>query len=177
MSRKHPTEDECTAYHEAGHAVANYLNRVSFASVSIVPDHETVGRVASSKLPAWMRSVRDIGDDRVIQRARKIVERRVLCLYAASVAEERFKGKANHTKAKNDYDMAADLANQVCGSDAEREKYLDWLLQRTRDLFALPWNWHAVTVLAQTLLVKKEIKGRAARKIIRNALEEGYQVK
>lgn len=172
MSRKRPTDIECTARHEAGHAVANYLMRRAFASVSVVSDDETVGRVASSKLPDWLRTDLETGGETAMQRARKVVEPKIICLYAGSVAEQVFKRKADHTKARKDYLIADELAKTVCASDAERVKYLKWLLQRTRDMLSLPWNWHAITVLAQELLDKKELNGRVARRIIRNAIEE-----
>jgi ATP-dependent Zn protease len=42
-----------TAFHEAGHAVEAFMLRVSFQSVTIRPDAESLGCVAFGKLPQW----------------------------------------------------------------------------------------------------------------------------
>ncbi len=47
--------DQAVAFHEAGHAVMAYLQRIPIRSITIVPDPgaDTLGRVLMGRWPDW----------------------------------------------------------------------------------------------------------------------------
>ena len=48
METRKLTKRERTAYHEAGHAVANYHLRLSIKKISIIQEDDSLGRVKGS---------------------------------------------------------------------------------------------------------------------------------
>lgn len=56
--------------------------------------------------------------------------------------------------------------SSISGSDDEALAYLDWLMERTKNLIRLPGFIEAVRALADKLLDEREINGRIAKDII-----------
>lgn len=159
-----------TAYHEAGHAVAAYLQRRRVLYVTIVPEPEnnTLGHCALRRPPGW--SMPDASND---CKTRARAESQIIISLAGHAAVEALKGRPARQKQAGswaDWDAAISLAANMTGSPEETEAYLNWLWARTADLIRLPWNWAAVHVLAYELLKQHRIGERRARAIISEAI-------
>jgi hypothetical protein len=159
------TEKECTAYHEAGHAVAAFELRRGVRQVTIEPDPErgTLGHVLQRSLLALCRDQSDPGAPRQRARVERAhVEREILCCFAGGIAEGHFRGRRNHVGARTDRKCALELASRLCGDLNETRAYLRWLLLRTRNLVLS--QWPGVKRVAAELLVHRTLTGPKARK-------------
>jgi len=145
---------EQTAYHEAGHAVAQALlpHVAKLRKVSIVPD-EKAGNLGSAHSHGEPSFRPDVEAD-----LRKVVDE-IVVLLAGSVAEKRFAGRANHIGARSDYNAAIDLASYVTGSDSEEiNELLRWLRKRAEGFVAR--HWKSICTVAGALLDKHTLSGR-----------------
>jgi ATP-dependent Zn protease len=93
-------ELECTAYHEAGHAIARIVLRRRFIYVTIKPEKDRVGHLRHGRL----RRPSDPACVNVDE---------VICALAGSVAEKLVKGRYNHRQADQDYLNALDWARRA----------------------------------------------------------------
>ena len=171
MKRKPPRRPpriERTAYHEAGHAVAAYVRRLRFTSISIIPYRGTLGRCEFSETPV----VIDLQSPR-IGHARRRVETLIIVSLAGVIAECLLTGRNNWRGAHADLHDAAHYASHVTGSEDELGAYVRWLWEHTRMLLAAPPCWLAVRELAAALLEDQRIGERRARAIISGAIERG----
>lgn len=163
-----PSRIERTAYHEAGHAVAAYVRRLRFTSISIIPYRGTLGRCEFSETPVII----DLKSPR-IGHARRRVETLIIVSLAGVIAECLLTGRNNWRGAHADLHDAADYAAYVTGSEDELGAYVRWLWEHTRMLLAAPPCWLAVQGLAAALLEDRHIGERRARAIISEAIERG----
>jgi ATP-dependent Zn protease len=152
------TELECTAYHEAGHAVAALVQGREVSEVTIVPDAkgDTLGHLRQDSLPALVLDQCDPGAPE--QRAG--VEREILFCFAGPIAEEIFCGRKNHDGASGDMTCALRLASFLCGNVDETAAYFDRLLLQARDLVLS--HWPAVKRVADELLDRRTLTGPQA---------------
>ncbi len=169
--KRRPSQLECTAYHEAGHAVAAIHLGQTVKRVSIVPreEDETLGRMTGRKPPGWFEP--DVYRD---SRHRDWIEGEVLVLLVGGLAEARLKGQRNRVGAGGDYQAVLRLTGYLCGSKEEEKKYLDWLHCRARGLLDAPGFWRAVKDVAAELLREQEISGRRARAIYRAGIQREF---
>jgi hypothetical protein len=172
---KHSFALQCTAYHEAGHAVAALALDRAVKRVSIVPDgeREILGHCLNTRLPSWFQPDvyrYDIMDNRT----RLALEREILVLLSGPVAEARFKGRHNWRGARGDISAAYQLAGYLCSSTRETNKYIDWLIERVRNLLDSyhGTRWRAVRYIARELLSKKTINGKTTRELCRKAADD-----
>jgi hypothetical protein len=154
---RRPSQLKRTAYHEAGHAVVSFALRRAVRRVSIVPGEEFLGRCTLAQA----------GDpDGLPERQERArAEREILVLLAGGLAEAKLAGRHNHAGASQDIDAAFSWATRVSGSMEEAEAYLAWLRVRARHLLDVPEHWSAVEALAAELLQRREVSGRAARRV------------
>ena len=162
-SRPNPKLDQRIAYHEAGHAVASYVENIPFLEVSIEPDGEAAGRCVHPPPPKWFRPA-----DRVDYRTRRRIESEVLVLLAGPAAEAMFAGRECRGRAFGDRREAERLAGLAMYSDEELSAYLRWLRLRAR--YVVGARWHTVECLAHLLLKKRTIRRTEARKVLADAL-------
>ena len=163
-----PSRIERTAYHEAGHAVAAYLRRLRFTSISIIPYRGTLGRCEFSEAPI----VVDL-NAHSIEHARRRIETLIIVSLAGGVAECLVTGRHNWRGAHADLHDAARYASFVTGSEDELGAYVRWLWEHTKMLLASPPCWLAVQQLAVVLVEDGRVGERRARKIIAEALKRG----
>ena len=158
QNRRKMTALEYTAYHEAGHAAAGRLLDRPPKRVTIVPDEEagSLGGCESFAMPSFKP---DMGVD---LRTRFRIECECTILLAGPVAEARVRGRRNQAGAAGDYRTAVRLAEFVCKSEREIEKYLDWLTVKAEELLAVPWHWAGVVRVAECLVAQRTLSGRAA---------------
>ncbi len=156
-----PTERECTAYHEAGHAVVTYLVGRELDHISIDHEDESSGRCQELH--------------RYVTESREAVEDEVMILLAGRIAEERFKGEpvADRLTASDDHD-AADMASFVYSDPEELDAYLKLLAIRTKNLVGEPGTWSAIMLVATELQATGHIDGvRIAELIAQSATQKG----
>jgi ATP-dependent Zn protease len=160
------SELECTAYHEAGHAVAHLLLGGAVRQVSIVPDagRARLGHCRRYHLPSFRPDI-DNGP-----KALPRVEREVVAYFAGGIAEAHFRGRHCRSGARRDMEAAFDLACRVCASDEEAEKFLAWLYVRAKGLITAERHWPAVEAVARELLARRTLSGAAARAAFASAL-------
>jgi hypothetical protein len=82
-------DEQATAFHEAGHAVAAYLELGSVGDVEVVPDLNSAGRTFGDSLDALERAAARRDGHRVDVAVRQRIEALVLVLLAGARAEDR----------------------------------------------------------------------------------------
>jgi ATP-dependent Zn protease len=143
MTKREKEELKETAYHEAGHAVANFAMGKRFKKVSIIPipEQDSLGGVSGC---GWESKLNPELNDTEQLRIRRMVEREIITSFAGVVAEAKLTGRYNHIGASQDYHDAVFYASYVTGSTEETEAYLTWLLEKTKISFGvvgMPLNY------------------------------------
>ena len=149
-----PSQDEATAYHEAGHAVVALALGRPVHSVSILPDREHLGMCEFGK-----------GTSRPTQ---DWIEREILISLAGLAAEARHTGDYAWDAAHRDLLYVRRLTVQRAG-ERQAERLERRLLAKTEHLLAVEQNWRAVELIVAELLRRGEISGRAARHFFNQA--------
>jgi hypothetical protein len=154
---------EHTAYHEAGHAVAAWVQHRRFTRVTIVPKAEVLGSCSLARLPTFHP---DLDIDR---RTEQWTEREILLSLAGIAAEAHLIGRRPRGWFdQNDVRQAFRLALYQAGGDVKgAAAYLDWCWYPARGLVAHPLNWAAIEALAAALLAHRTLGERRARQVIR----------
>lgn len=164
MNKRQRAKLERTAYHEAGHAVAAFCQNKKLHKVSIKADQD-------KGLLGYSRNTLGIGEaitysdeDRYLLR----VTQEITIMFAGVLAErEHTQGRHNWEGAASDMHAANDLALRIV-SDEECYPYMRWVRVRTRRLIMR--RWPAIEALAQELLVREQMTGVEATKLIRQTL-------
>ena len=155
-----------TAYHEAGHAVANVVLCRPFRYVTIIPSEDgLLGHVHTGKV---LKSLRERFQDRGYGwdtgRERLWVEREIMTYYAGEAAEIVL-GNENETLSGGDLGHIAGWVLGGIPGQRERDAFVAWLWERTLNLVKNPLNWVTIEELAEDLLDKKRLSARAVRKL------------
>ena len=163
---KEPDEQErleITAHHEAANAVACYLLHRRFKYVTINPEGEKLGEIIYPK---------KISKPVPSQRELRVIKREYMVFLAGPIAEGILSGKC-------DFEDILPLLGLPSSHTEDKRKFnqLFWKLHfvETKLLIYAPWNWQAVIALADELLTQKKIRYQAARKIIRQAIEDYHE--
>ena len=160
-------DETFVAYHEAGHAVAAFDQRLRYKYVSIIPDDKgSLGQVQLASFPEDFQP-----DIDVTLRDRLRIEKIVIINFAGSMAEAKYRGEEPEYGAEcaDDWKSAMDLASYACGSPEEEEAYVNWLFVRAKNMFNVPHIWQMVEGLAKELLVRKKIGYQTSREIMKEA--------
>lgn len=159
------SDEEKTAYHEAGHVVVAYLKRRKFTSVSINAHGDSYGRVLFSELSSFEHI--NSCDPKTL----KLIETNISILYAGPLAVWFLTGKYDFEGAGSDFALADMLVHYAAETIDEAEAYLSLVKARTTNLLWWPNNWYAVEKLAQELRSKRNIGYRRAREIVGTAVK------
>ena len=151
-----------TAHHEAGHVVVARSQGRAARGVTIVPDEDTLGSCSFYRLRetgsfAWHASARN----------RIRLEQLIISALGGCAAEARFVGRHNWIGAHNDWRFAADLSTYQAGGDEEADAYLNWLWERTRNIFRLDHWWGITTALADALVERRTLSAPEVRSLLR----------
>src|ERR1035438_7946247 len=131
-----------TAFHEAGHAVMAYLQRVPFRQVSIIRDADTLGRVLMGDWPDWAKP--DSCEYRE-QAAYDYFLRRARVSLAGQTAEAHHLVKSPRSGMHSDNCQVVYGALHLClGVEDTANALLEWLYLDTRDRLTSPLAWPAV---------------------------------
>ena len=141
MNTPERSQEICTAYHEAGHAVIALVFERPVQKVSIghCELRKGVSRASQDRLEAD-----------------------ILILLAGVVAEAIHSGTYNWTGAAMDLQSVRRLAVMRSGQ-GQADKLTRRLLAKTEHLLQQTRNWNAVEQIAAELIAKKSLSGRAAR--------------
>ena len=163
---KEPDDQErltITAHHEAAHAVACYLLHKRFKRVTINPEGKKLGEIIyPKKIKKPIPSERDLA----------IIKREYMIFLAGPIAEGILSGKCEFE------DILPLLGLPSSPSEGNRKfNRVFWKMQfvETKLLIYAPRNWQAVVALADELLTHATIQYQAARRIIRQAMEDYHE--
>jgi len=144
-----------TAYHEAGHAVMAHLLGRLVEKVTIVhgQTHSGVGRLGTCKLQNGR-----------CKASRDPIEDQVLILLSGMVAECRVTGRYCQVGASQDLQMVQALlsANRAT-NERQLQKIAKRMLYKTEHLLSTAKAAKAIELIANELLAKQIISGRAVR--------------
>lgn len=156
-------ELECTAYHEAGHAVAAWRLGRRFGRVTIKPDLLTLGQCRILKDPRF--TLQDHREPAFW----KLVEDRIVISLAGPIAEAKFRGRPNRAAAEGDMQIVEKLLWNRTMDASQHKRCLAWLKVVAGELLDDCWNWAMVEVLAKNLLVRQTLSGREVVALLRGA--------
>lgn len=166
MARRSMQAKTSVAYHEAGHAVMAYEQRLRIREVSILPEATSAGHV--DRIAAIIGERPDIG--RVTDRVRMKVERDVLVALAGATAQRiRNPRSVRAWHGESDRAVAEGLLAHISPDFEELVAYLNLLDIRARVQLEHFLTWPAVEALAAALLERKVLTGTEARRVIRDA--------
>ena len=142
------THDPATCYHEAGHAVMALLLGRSIHKVSAVPNSLRLGQVEFKKGMA--------------KQSHDWIEAEMLIALAGPVAEARFTGVFDEQGARRDLRMVRKYAEDRVG-ERQVERYERRMIAKAEYYFSDDGTWAAVVAIANELMAKGVVSGRAAR--------------
>jgi hypothetical protein len=146
-----------TAYHEAGHAIAQYVLHLPFRSVSIVPDNTTLGRL----------KITSAESQNLLQIGAKDVDCVIIAALAGRAAEERYEGSTfDWNDDDGDLQYAAKVACRV-QFHIERDDLPVYLLgcwERARNLIRR--HWRNTQKIAKLLLVQDELSSDDVHNVV-----------
>lgn len=149
-----------TAYHEAGHAVMALSLERAVQKVTIKPGRSEFGQ---SRL-----GVCQIGKAKP-KASRNLLEDDVLILFAGMVAESQFTGHYCQRGAAEDLRLIERLLENRVSTQKQFDRLHRRLLDKTEHELADDANSKAVELIANELIEKETISGRAARHFYRQA--------
>lgn len=149
-----------TAFHEAGHAVIACVLSRPVEKVTISPAQLQTGgtRLGACKIQKGR-----------LKASQDALEDEVLILFAGMVAESHFTGRYCTVGASQDLNAVRRLLATRATSERQLEKLERRLLDKTEHLLADKVHATAVQMIAQQLLLKETISGRAVRHLIEQA--------
>ena len=153
-SRMNPPCSEATAYHEASHAVVALILGRPVDEVNVLASRESLGVCKFGK--ARIRPSEDW------------LEREMLIALAGIAAEARHTGNYAWDAAGRDQQYVRGLAIERAG-ERRAARLQRRLLAKVEHLLAHEPHWRAVVLIAQELLRRSVVSGRA----VRHFLEQG----
>jgi ATP-dependent Zn protease len=155
-------ELQATAYHEAGHAVVAFFNRVRFKHATIIKGDDSLGHVLLAKSPKWFQP-----EYENTARVQFFAEQRIVIDYAGQLAEGKFRGRRPRWGMGQDNEHAVDMAFYFCGSQKTVEAYLHYCWCRSSD--AVNARWAQIQAVAAALLERKTLTLDEVREIVLTA--------
>jgi hypothetical protein len=146
------SEEEATAYHEAGHAAMGCILGRPPLCVSIVPDAH--GNVGQTIFPNDWPNFEPYSSASL--KKREYIEIRVLTEVAATFANDlKFPGRSHDSGDNQDEASARDMIQHV--NVLDREEYLQCMRRKARGLIAQHWPWIEAVALAH--IEKRKLRG------------------
>lgn len=152
-----------TAYHEAGHAVMASLVGRPIQKVSIAPGKLQTG--------GGRLGVCQIQKGR-IKASKDWLEDEVMILFSGMVAEAHFTGQYCQDGAGQDLRGITRLLRTRPGTERQLEKVQRRMLDKTEHLLRDEPNAQAIRWIAEELLAKTTISGRAVKHILHQAASQ-----
>ena len=149
-----------TAYHEAGHAVMASLVGRPIQKVSIAPGKLQTGggRLGVCQMQKGR-----------IKSSKDWLEDEVMILFSGMVAESHFTGKYCPAGAGQDLRNIVRLLRTRCTNDRQLEKAQRRMLDKTEHLLSDDATSQAIRMIAEELLSKTTISGRAVKHFLQQS--------
>lgn len=148
--RRSEAQRKATAYHEAGHVVAQHFNRFPVKRASIVGDANTHGHVVSRAVN-W-----ETADEMRCQR-------KALCALAGEAAQRK---ACPGTRLGASSDRANANHYLIAASGSEREVRVRRQLVRIKLEGFIKKRWHAIEAVANALLERNELDAKEIKDTI-----------
>lgn len=160
------TSQESTAYHEAGHAVADWRYGFKIKTITIVPTADAVGSVTS-------KTRLKLGDmDYAYPSSARIARNHemIVALLAGGAAQRRFnpKGIRSH-HSSSDLEKVKNLVSRL-HSEGEEYYVRRYLEERSWNLVNHPQNWRLIQDLAKALLEHRTMSGTEVEALLRASM-------
>lgn len=153
-----------TAYHEAGHGLLAFLNKVRIVKISIVPNElaGSLGYLISSNKLIDAGAMTTTNKDRL--------EHFIMITLAGCAAEKIFDSSCDISGSAVDFQIADQLLKDLTHGPKEKELLKELLVARTTRLLKQKENWAMVDALAIHLLNNEPtVKGRKVLEIFKQA--------
>lgn len=167
MKRRNRAQLRATAFHEAGHAVAAFRERIPLVRVTIAAGDGYDGETIPAR--GRGRSMREHEDVTPYQTLRLLAL--VRFSLAGGIAQRRAAPRSMRSHhAEEDRRRAINGVSLALGVDGTvLEAYVHAVRVQTEAMLNGPW-WNAVEALAAALLEENTLRGEEAESIIRRAL-------
>ena len=147
---------KATAYHEAGHAVADWRHGFKLKRATIVPKGDSAGSVSSTLRLHFRRLEYSNPSGATIGRYHE----RIVSLLAGRTAQRHFKPQSVRSwHASSDLHAATDLLCRLHGYGKEATRAFEYLEVRARNLVTQRHNWRMIQDLARTLMQRQTMTG------------------
>jgi hypothetical protein len=165
VGKRRYSQLECSAYHEAGHAVVAHVLGRRFGGVTAVAEASALGRCRYAEERNFDPDLPGMYSGPQVQR---VLENQIVGYLAGPIAQGILTGEKSwrETSGRGDVARAVDLAMYVTGDIGEAEAYLARLWLEAENLLKLPENWGAVRALAAELVEARHVGEDQAREII-----------
>lgn len=157
-----------TAYHEAGHALADFRLGFRIRSISIIPNDESFGLLRRFPKPTFF----DKFDQAELDR-KDIAEAHdwIISLFAGQEAQRRFRPNSLRPHhGEHDVECIDTILERLFHPD-EHATLMKYLRVRTRLLIERPMNWRMISDLAEALVQQPSMKGRDVVAVFRQSLK------
>lgn len=152
----HSSQEIATAYHEAGHAVMALALGRPVQKVTVQPNEVRLGQCEIRK--GRFRPSKDV------------LETEMLILLGGVAAEVLHSGRYEFAGAAQDLRSLRLLAATRAGGEKQIERLERRMLDKAEHVLGRPGNWEAVRLIAEELLSRTTISGRAARHLFERAV-------
>lgn len=165
-----PKMTSTTAYHEAGHIVAAWVQGIGVGSATVVRNGDIAGSV--TLVDSDQRILVSL-DEAGAWKHRMRVEKEIIVCVSGPLAQRKFSPRSmRRWHGAGDYEAAVNWASSICGSGKQIGAFITWLETRAETL--LDHGWPAVCAVAEGLmrsgtLTQNEIEALLARPLIGQA--------
>ena len=152
-----------TAYHESGHAVMALLQGRPIEKVTICPAQMAAGgsRLGACKIQKGRQ-----------KSSQDPLESEVLVLLAGMVAESHLTGRYCQAGASQDLMMVERLLSRRVSKERELQRLAKRMLNKTEHILNDQTHRKAIMSIAQELVKKETISGRAVRQLFSEAAQQ-----
>ena len=157
-----------TAYHEAGHAVADWRHGFKIKRVTIVPAVNSKGMVSGKDF-----RFRDLEYGRLTGNRIGYYHDRIICCLAGGEAQRRFNPRSFRTHhTASDIESVKELLFRL-HSDQEKEAFhaMKYLQARARNFVRFSMNRQMIEDLAKALLERRSMTGEEVAETLRASMQ------
>ncbi len=160
-----------TAYHEAGHAVADWRHGFKVKRATVVPKNDALGSVSSvSRLHFRTLEYTNPSGARIGRYHEMIVS-----LLAGRAAQRRFKPQSIRScQASSDLRGVMEILTRLHGYDDEQKHAFRYLEARARKLVSHPQNWRMIQDVAKALIERRTMTGDEVVATLRASMDAQY---
>jgi ATP-dependent Zn protease len=158
-----------TAYHEAGHALADYRLGFKIKSVTIKKTKDSAGSVKVT----FRLNPRALNFDDVSSAARAKWHDRIVSALAGREAQRRYKPQSIRLyMAEKDRRAVVDFLWRLHPEPLEMKAVLEYLKRRTHNLVGHEQNWAMITALASALMQRQTLSAKEVKAVFCGSFQE-----